>query len=177
MSCGDLLDRMPVVAAGRGAWSAEEAAHLAGCVECQEDWALIRQARTLGQAGEKIDARKVESQVLTRLTAARRSDRIRRGGWLTGLAAAAAVALMLWQGGGVRTNGTAPTPAPATALAPAAEGFSIPMAELETLDGGELRTVLEDLEGPLSAGGTPDVPNFGDLDNEQLQSILGSMEG
>jgi len=168
---------MPVVAAGRGAWSAEEAAHLAGCDECQENWALIHRARTLGQAGENIDTRKVESQVLARLTAARRSDRIRRGGWLTGLAAAAAVALMLWQGAGVRTNGTAPIPAPATALAPAAEGFSIPVAELETLDGGQMQAVLENLEGPISAGGSPDVPSFGELDTEQLQSVLGSMEG
>lgn len=169
MTCGDLLDRMPVVAAGRGTWSAEEAAHLAGCGECQEDWALIRQARALGQAGENIDTGKVESQVLARLAAARRADRIRRRGWLAGLAAAAAVALMLWRGNVAPTN--------SAAVAPAAEGFSIPVAELETLDGGQMQAVLENLEGPLSSGGTPDVPSFGELDNEQLQSVLGSMEG
>jgi hypothetical protein len=40
-----------------------------------------------------------------------------------------------------------------------------------------MQAVLENLEGPLSSGGTPDVPSFGELDNEQLQSVLGSMEG
>ena len=172
MTCGDLLDRMPVVAAGRGSWSAEEAAHLAECVECREDWALIQQARTLGQAGERVDTGKIQSQVLARLAAARRADRIRRGGWVAGLAAAAAVALMLWRGNIPPTNATGPA-----TTAPAVENFSIPVAELETLDGGQMQAVLENLEAPLSAGGTPDVPNFGDLDNEQLQSILGSMEG
>jgi len=172
MNCGDLLDRMPVVAAGRGNWSADEAAHLAGCAECQEDWALIQKARTLGQAGEHIDTGKIESQLMARLATARRADRIRRGGWLAGLAAAAAVTLMLWRGSAAPTAGPAPA-----AIAPVAETFSIPVAELETLDGGQMEAVLENLEGPLSAGETPDVPSFGDLDNEQLQSVLGSMEG
>jgi hypothetical protein len=165
--CGDLLDRMPTIAAGQAAWSPEEAAHLAGCLECQADWALIQRARSLGQAAEALDADKLGSRVLARLAAARRADRIRRGGWLTGLAAAAVLALVLWRGGPAPERGTAPLP----------EAFSIPVAELETLDGGQLESVLDNLEGPLSAVGSPDLPSFGELDNQQLESVLGSMEG
>jgi hypothetical protein len=91
-------------------------------------------------------------------------------GLIGSLAAAALVTLVVWtdqnrshpvQGGGDVTG----------------QAFQLPLAELESLDAGELTTVLEGLEAPLGAEATPEAPGLGDLQDTELERVLRSLEG
>jgi hypothetical protein len=61
--------------------------------------------------------------------------------------------------------------------APVHEAFRIPVAELDSLDNGELESVLQDLDAPLGAGTLNSTPGLGDLDDVQLERLLRSLEG
>jgi len=166
-SCADLLDRMPEVAAGRTAWTAAEATHLGACAECQGDWKLIQRARQLGDRAEaRVDPAVLAPRLQGRIDAARRGDRLRRAGWVAGLAFAAGIALLVWRGGGSQRSGTTSAPA-----------FQIPVAELDSLDDRQLQTVLEALDEPVGSDISPEVPTFGELDNQQMERVLRSLEG
>lgn len=163
-SCEEMLERMPAVALGEAQWSEEEATHLAGCASCQAEWSLIQKAIAVG--GQlPLDLEKTGAAVLGRLRDERRESRLRRAGLLTGLAAAAAVALVVWGRAPHRAEPTAP------------EAFRIPVAELDSLDNGELQSVLQDLDAPLGAGTLNITPGLGDLDDVQLERLLRSLEG
>jgi hypothetical protein len=77
----------------------------------------------------------------------------------------AAVALVVWSRVPHHTQRTVP------------EAFRIPVAELDSLDNGELESVLQDLDAPLGAGTLNSTPGLGDLDDVQLERLLRSLEG
>jgi len=162
-SCEEMLERMPAVALGEAQWTDEEAKHLAGCASCQAEWSLIRSAVAVGSQAPALDLEKTGAAVLNRLRAERRERRLRRAGLLTGLAAA--VALVVWSRVPHHTQRTVP------------EAFRIPVAELDSLDNGELESVLQDLDAPLGAGTLNSTPGLGDLDDVQLERLLRSLEG
>jgi len=164
-SCEEMLERMPAVALGETQWTKEEALHLAGCVSCQAEWSLIQKAVAVGSQAPALDLEKTSAAVLGRLRAERRERRLRRAGLLGGLAAAAAVALVVWSRVPHHTQRTVP------------EAFRIPVAELDSLDNGELESVLQDLDAPLGAGTLNSTPGLGDLDDVQLERLLRSLEG
>ncbi len=167
ITCEMMTDRMPEVAAGASAWSPDERAHLQGCEHCTAEWRLVRIARHLRTpVVERFDAEAVSRGVLTRLRDARRRRWRMTGGWLVGLAAAAAVVLM------VRT-GQEPT-----VTRPEQEtGFVLPQAELERLDEAQLEQVLDLLGGPLGEGAGDPGPSMDDLNDQQLERVLRSLEG
>jgi hypothetical protein len=173
--CESLTDKMPLVAHGQLTWTEAEAAHFAECRDCRAEWQLIQTARDLRAA--PVDETRLADAVLAGVARRTRLARWRRNGWLTGLAAAAAVALVVWRGGADRTgqsvtHGVDSSPALATEA-----GFHLPLAELEGLDAEQLQSVLEGLDAPVGREGPGGVPSMGELDDHQLERVLRSLEG
>lgn len=162
--CQAMSDRMPEVAAGGRPWSEAESAHLADCLDCQQEWRLVQAAAALGDtAARAVVPDQVGRAVLGRLKARRQWQRT---GWVAGLAAAAAVLFLVWPGG---HNPPQPVVAP--------EAFVIPVAELDSLDTAQLETVLENLDAPLGNGHLGGGPPLGELNDVQLERVLHSLEG
>jgi hypothetical protein len=191
--CEALSERMPAVAAGRDAWSEAERAHLERCAGCRGEWALVSTAAGLGRGVEDaLDPARIGAAVVARLAAERRAAataRRRIAG--AGLAAAASIALALGLAqprrgavparpavatAGDRGSGSADPNGGAVAGA-AADALVIPVPELETLDRGELESVLETMDAPLGAGGLADPGAMNDLNDRELERVLGSWEG
>lgn len=171
--CELLSDRMVLVSHGTADWTAAEAAHLATCPDCREEWRLIQGARRLGsEAGRRTDAARVSRQVLATLAGERRRRRWFRAGGLVGLAAAAALAIMV-----STTDRRGPVGDAGSMAVVEADGLQLRLAELESLDEAELEAILDGLDVPLAegAGGAP--PALGDLDDTQLERVLRSLEG
>ena len=175
VACGTLQERMPEVAAGTAEWTPAEMAHLAGCDECAREWRIVSAARRLGGAAAgRIDPAAMATRVVAELGSPPRR-RWGRSLWVSGLAAAAVVVLVLRVG----FPGTTPALVPdSTALAAGDPvGTTIPMAELDALDADQLEAVLEQLDGAAATAPTGDMPAMGDLDDHQLERILRSLEG
>ena len=173
ITCEAMTDRMPEVASGASAWTAEEAAHLAGCAECQTEWKLVELARGLGAgAAARLDSGRAATRVLARLASERRA-RWRRTGLGIALATAAALLLVVWTG---RPRPMS-TPTPTPVAGGVTEAFRIPVAELDSLDANQLESVLEDLDAPLDEGRLTGAPPMGELDDVQLERVLRSLEG
>lgn len=171
INCESMTDRMPLIAHGRAEWTGEEEAHLARCPACAAEWQLIAAARRLGDSAvRRLDPDLAGRAVLARLAKEQRHRSWRRMGLMGSLAAAALVALVVWSG--PDRNG----PAEARGVS-AAEGLQLPLAELESLDEGELMAVLQGLESPLGAEATPEAPALGDLQDSELERVLRSLEG
>ena len=94
MTCQELSDRMPAVAAGAATWSQEEAEHLRTCADCRAEWAVVSAGRVVG-AQASIDADALAARVLHRLRTEPVVRRFPRRYWLIGLAAAAVIAIVL----------------------------------------------------------------------------------
>lgn len=159
-----LRDRMPDVAAGRVEWSTAETAHLAGCPECAAEWRLIRSARRLGvEVEQTFDGPAAARGVTARL----RTERWRP--WpgrlsLVGLAAAAALALMVLP--------------PARSVDPSVIPTAVRVIpELDSLSMDELTLVAEAFETPLIETGIVDGQPLYELDSTQLERVLRSLEG
>jgi len=167
-TCEALLDLMPMVAAGRVAWPDGAEAHLGACAECQAAWRIIQAGTRLGRnAGPPIDA----VATATRLS---RADRRRRGiGVVGALAAAAAIALVVWSGhpGAVGSGST-----PGTLTVEARE-FVIPVPGLDDLDAGQLQAVYQGLDAPLGAGGSASAPSLEELSPEEMSQVLSTFQG
>ena len=164
--CEDMLDRMPVVAAAGGNWTEAEEQHLRDCVECAKEWKIIAAGRRLGAGADAgINADAIAVAVLRRLAQGRRRrGLIRRVGWVVGLAAAASLTFV------VLTGRRGPEP-------PDRHGLVIPVAELDSLDAVQLQAVYESLEAPLVEGAGSENTPLGELDEQQLERILRSLEG
>jgi hypothetical protein len=172
--CESMQERMPLVAHGQSEWTGAELGHLAACPDCSAEWRLVQTAARLGgPAARRLDPGRISVAVLGQLAAARRGARWRRGGWLAGLAAAAVLVLMVW-GGSHRRGATTGTPESPAANA---QALHVPLAELENLDASELEAVLEGLDAPLGSQAAPDAPHLGDLNDDQLERVLRSLEG
>lgn len=172
--CGCLSDRIPEVAAGRAQWTAEEVQHLNGCRMCQQEWRLVWAARGLGDGARvSFDSPAMAASVLLRLQGAQEAGRLRRSAWrFTGLAAAAAIAAVVWTGGfeGALTR-------PADSRQGVATGLAIPLPELESLQPAELDSVLQTMDEPSISGVPVDEPGLSDLNTDELKSVLDSWEG
>lgn len=169
LECDELQDRMPQVAAEASPWTPEEAAHLTSCDGCAAEWRLVVTARRLGAAAAaQVDPARLAHEVLAGVATRNRADRWKRAGWLVGLAAAAALVLVVWRGG---------QPGAELATVTPAEEFHLPLAELDVLDSPILEAVLEGFDAPVGDGSTVDGPRLGDLDDTQLERVLRSLEG
>ena len=163
MNCATLRDRIPDVASGRAKWSPEEEAHLDGCPECREEWALVRAAARVGTEVEReFDPSRIAGAVVARWREAPRpAVRPIRRAALVGLATAAAALLVLLPRG----------PAPATAESP------LILTELDSLSTDELVLVADQLDLPLTELELFEEAPLSDLDTIQLGRILRSLEG
>lgn len=169
--CARLSDRMPDVVHGRSRWTPDEAAHLAGCADCRRELALVQATVAMGRKAPRLrDPAGLAATVERRLAGARmrRRDGTRR---IAGLAAAAALMIMVW---GRWPERPAPTAAgsagsPAQAL--------VPLPELELLDPGELDSLLQRMEMPSAGSSTLDAPGLGDLEDTELEQVLATWEG
>ena len=171
--CGRLSDRIPVVALGMAEWTPEEARHLNACRLCQEEWELLRMAGRLGDtAAISIDSSAMASAVVHRLAHQREAGGLRRRWSFAGLAAAAAIAAAVWAGSADRVAPLAPSSGTVVA-----GRLAIPLPELEPLQAAELDSVLQTMDEP-NAGGVPvDEPGLGDLNFDELETVLDSWEG
>ena len=59
----------------------------------------------------------------------------------------------------------------------AAGVLTLPLAELDSLDVGQLQAVLDGLDSPVGEATPGEAPSFGDLDDSQLERVLRSLEG
>ncbi|HTK56721.1 MAG TPA: hypothetical protein VL295_07845 [Gemmatimonadales bacterium] len=159
-----LRDRMPEVARGSAVWTADEAAHLAGCAECRDELALITSALRIGTGIEgSFDASAAARAVMHRLKEEPvvAPSRYRP---LILLATAAVLALVYARPG-----------TPPSAVPLAADGRII--AELDSLSGEELMLLAEGLDVPLSEAPVGEQGSLTDLDSTQLTRLLRAMEG
>jgi hypothetical protein len=169
--CERLSERMPEVALLRATWSAEEAAHLEGCAECRDEWALVTAAGRLGERAPAMDPVAIAAAVGQRLAAERVARR--RAGWVWAvagpLAAAAAIALAVRGGPDV-----AP---PAAPVAVAEAGPLIPLPELEGLETAQLDTLLQALDDPSAGTSSLESSTLGDGAEAEVERILATWEG
>jgi negative regulator of sigma E activity len=169
--CERLSDRMPDVALHRAAWSAEEAAHLAGCAECRAEWDLVQATQRLEQRAPSVDPAAIAASVQRRLAAERVARRRTR--WILAAAgsaaAAAAVALAV-----VAEREERPAIAP-HAVAEAEP--LVPLPELEGLDTAQLDTLLHALDEPFGGTSTLESSTLGDGAEDELEWILATWEG
>jgi hypothetical protein len=163
--CERLSDRMPEVARGRARWTAEESAHLAACADCQAEWDLMTVAIRIGaRAPSAGDPEAIAGAVLQRVSQDRRS-RGRRRFWGLGVAAAAALAGLIWAG---RNPEPAPPPVATTEIAP---------PEIEPLETAELDSLLETMDASQLGASTLDDASLDDLDANELEQVLRTLEG
>jgi hypothetical protein len=168
--CSRLSDRMPAVVTGRAEWTPEEARHLSGCQSCQDEWKLVRMVNQLGgEWGREGDLASISQAVLRRVEQGRVARR-RRAWSVAGLAAAATLAAVIW------TQRPVSRP-PVSAMNSAPTTLQIPLPELDRLQPAELDSVLQAMDEPGLGTSTPDTPELGDLDSEELQSVLDFWEG
>jgi hypothetical protein len=165
--CVHLSDHMIEVLHSGSSWTTEEAAHLASCSDCAVEWRVLQAARALGQAAAgRVDPERLGLRVLAGVADARRRARWQRVGWLGGLAAAAAITLVVWGPFGRRNEDPAAKP-----------GLVVPLAELEGLSTQQLEGLLSEFDAPLGSDASSDAPALGDLGDEELERVLNTLEG
>lgn len=163
-----LSDRMPAVAHGRDSWSAEDRRHLDTCVDCAAEWTLVRTASRLGEDLEReLDVGAVAAAVTTRLREAQETrvfsfPALR---WVVLAAAAAAVVLAVLL-----------RPVEPGSRDPAAVSQQALLPELEDLSAEELETLFEILPA-ADVLPEPGIPGFDELTEEDLRSVLRTLEG
>jgi hypothetical protein len=151
---------MPAVALGATEWTPDESQHLSGCPSCQEEWDVVQRSSRLGRAiGLALEANSTPERLLDRLAHAR-VERLRRRTWsFAGLAAAAAIAAVVW----IQRPVTGPMQ-PAHAIV---AGLQMTLPELDGLQPAELDSVLQSMDEPAPADSTLD----------DLEGFLDSWEG
>ena len=157
-SCHDLNDWMPAVARGEAAWSPAEAAHLAGCAECRDEYAVVRAGASAG-AGAVLDVDRLTAGVLERLRTEPMKPPARAWRWVAGLAAAAVLLAVLLPRESAVPAGA--VEAPVAAHVPGLDG----------LGAGELAEVLEVMDTRWTDVPTIDAPSLDDLDPQELERL------
>lgn len=169
-----LSDRIPAVVRGQDAWSQEDQRHLVGCDDCQAEWQLHRLTIGLSRRVEaSLDVEAVIRGVQDRLASSppgppRRGSILRFPSlrWAVPLTAAALLAVTVLPrlgGGGGDQMGAG------TAVVQAW------LPELEALSVDELELLLDVL--PADEASSLPTPRLGDLTEQELESLLRSMEG
>jgi hypothetical protein len=167
--CTWLSDRMPSVALGRTEWTADEIQHLSGCSACRLEWELLQATSRLGdRAAAELDAPSITRALQNRLGRSTERQRKRKAWGFAGLAAAAALAGVLWSG-----RGDSPLHAPS---APVVAGLQIPLPELEELQPAELDSVLRGMDLPAPDIDTLEATDSGPED-APLETIYDYWEG
>jgi hypothetical protein len=158
--CHWLSDKMPTVALGTAEWGPDEALHLGTCPWCQDEWDLVRASSRMGrEVGLGLDVTSTSNALRDRLERAL-SERLRGRAWsFAGLAAAAAIAAVVW------TERPTNRPPPTTPAVVA--GLQISLPELDSLQPAELDSVLQTMDEPAPADSTLD----------ELEGFLDSWEG
>ncbi len=174
-ACEQLSERMPMVAARRGEWTIDEAAHLASCPDCTAEWRLVGRVRRLGDGLPPVDPASIALRVRERMTAAGASTQVipirsprRTVYWGLAIAAAAvlAVALPRWRS----VDPANPTADRTTVVAGQV------LSELDDLSAQELAALLR--EFPSAPGVEKSEPGgTEDLNLEELERVLRSWEG
>jgi hypothetical protein len=165
MTCQQMSDRMPQVLTGQSAWSAQERRHLESCGDCLAEWKIMSQVAAMGAPNLDLDA--ISGKVLHRLATEPVTRRRTGPLWLAGgVIAAAAILLVILRPAG-----------PGTSVNRSESAFEIPMVELDSLSQEQLRLVLESIEEPLEMPTINEAPSMMDLDDQQLERVLRSLEG
>jgi hypothetical protein len=161
---------MPLVRHGADQWTPEDAAHLAGCGECQLEWELVAAGARLGsELAERFDTDRATRAVVARLTTtARRRRRWIGAAWGVGLAAVASLVLLAWPG-----SKPAPQPDPVAVV----DIPILPLAELDGVDPVVLDEILTTLDDGREDDATLEAPGFSDLAPSELERLLQTMEG
>jgi hypothetical protein len=167
--CTWLSDRLPALPSDQAEWSLEDQRHMTGCESCRREWELVRATRRLGERLPEFDPVSTGSALRRRLHQAG-TDRARRiRAWIfAGMAAAAAVAAVLW---------TSDRPDPLLRSEPVATGFRIPLPELDGLQPAELDSVLRTMDQAPASGATLETTAPGDTGSSDLDIVLESWEG
>lgn len=171
-TCTHLSDLMPATALGRRGWSPAEAEHLERCADCRAEWELVRGAARLGTAEAwRLDAAAVARGALVQAAARPGTPPYRR--WLVGgLAAAAAVALL------VRVMPRYESVPGSASSTPSTEAAALVIPALDSLSEDELRLVLAGVSGgSFGADAEFDAPGLESLDSTGLEQVLTTMEG
>lgn len=160
-------------AARDASWRADESAHLAGCADCRHELSILAAAGRLGVAEmASLASGRVAEAVLHRLATAPEATRIdvlrRPARWLAGLAAAAALVLAVWYG-------SARAPSAADLVESAPIEFSV-LHELDGLDEPELEEVLKSMPAPSGDVSHLEPVSFDQLNVNDLERVLRSME-
>jgi hypothetical protein len=168
--CIRLSERMPHVAHGRAEWTPAELHHFSGCAGCRSEWELVRAASRIGEGVlPEMDPAEMSRTILGRLEHSKAPGARRRIWSMAGLAAAAALAGVLWSG--------KPEPAPHLPAEAAVAGLEISLPELDGLQPAELDSVLRHIDDPLAADPAPENGELSDLDSEELETMLDFWEG
>lgn len=167
-------DRLLVLAGAPDSGVADEAAHLADCAECQLELRLLGAARRLGAARvPSLSSDRVLAAVRARLAQPddhpKPSAFPRPARWVVGLAAAAALALV------VRFT-VLPGANPVAGAPVQAAVTSSLFHELDDLSAPELEAVLSTLTANSERMPAVDATPFGDLTTSDLERVLRSME-
>lgn len=160
-------------AARDASWRADESAHLAECAACRHELSIVAAAGRLGVAEmANLVPGRVAEAVLDRLATAPPASRIgvlgRPARWLTGLAAAAALALAVWYG-------ASRAPSTTDLIESTPIELSV-LHELDGLDEPELEEVLESMPAPAGAVSHLEPLSFHELNVNDLERVLRSME-
>jgi hypothetical protein len=169
--CERLSDRMPVVAMQRAAWTAEEAAHLAGCADCRDEWELVQAVKRLEAEAPAVDADAIAAAVQGRLATQRATGRRSRWIWAVGSAAAAAAAIAF----GV-TSRDEPRREATPAVAIETEPL-VPLPELDGLETAQLDTLLQAIDAAPAGSSSVESTTLGDEVDAELEQILATWEG
>jgi hypothetical protein len=176
--CTRLSDRMPGVARGESAWTADEASHLADCSDCAAEWRLVRLAGQLGDSSTwTADLEALSEAVLARLRDTRtrqaRTQRWRRSAMAIAAAAAVVVLIRGIGNSAARRLGDSAVQGPDGAATTDAL-----LPGLDSLSEGALNMVLEGLGGsPLEDEMDLSPPDLESLDSTGLAMVLNRLEG
>lgn len=177
IDCEMLSEKMPAVAHGDASWSAEELAHILSCPACAAEWRLVQRAAHLGDGvSAGLETAGLTKSIMTQVASRSRRDRFTRNAWYSGLAAAAAIALVVFTGR-PSSRGAVATVTDSGVTVPVDVSFHLPLSELEALDSDQLQSVLDGLDTPVGEVEPGPAPSFGDLDDTQLERVLRSLEG
>ena len=177
MICQELSDKMPMVARSEIDWTVAEAAHLATCAECRQEWAVVGAGRAV--AGDlAVDADALAAVVVRRLRNEPVAHRSARPLWLVGLAAAAVIAIVLVPARLPRGPAAPLSGGPAAPLSsgPAAPPLTVHVSGLSALNSDGLTEVLDSFDTRGTETSTTDAPSLDDLDSQELEQVRGSWE-
>ncbi|HET6836460.1 MAG TPA: hypothetical protein VFH24_00385 [Gemmatimonadales bacterium] len=159
------------MALGRAEWTPDDVHHLGECRSCQCEWALLQTANRLGErAAAGIDVASITTALQRRRGRTPGRNRQRKAWGVAGMAAAAALAGLLWSG---RADPPLPPPPSTHVVA----GLQIPLPELEDLQPAELDSVLRGMDRPGPYIDILETIDSGAAEAPELETVYDYWEG